>query len=139
MKPAEILSGIFTNSAEYATVHRSALAGVGEDVARTQFTLAIDRAKQERLEKSGNLSGDFLRRLYFDPCILLPEHFSVPRFGNLIASVHIPRELVERLSLQERQRVDVQIRASSYSPARGLRAIAARTDNHPDWVYYLDR
>lgn len=137
-KRTDTLTGIFTNNVVDTVAHAYALAGLRPENAISLFRRSINETQQAQKDRLGAVDQAEMRKILFKPALLLPEHYSVPRFGNLISAISIPPELVEQLSLMERQKVEVKVNPQAYTPEKGLEAFAVRKSGSPEWAV-LDR
>jgi hypothetical protein len=138
MGRTQTLKGIFTNRVSDAVAHSYKLCGLSEDSAYSLFRSSIEEFQERQMEEFGRVDEREMSQKLYKPTLLLPEHLKLQRCENLVATISIPPEIAEALSLMHRQVVEVQVNPEQYSPEKGLMAIAARTDAHPEWVH-LDR
>lgn len=138
MKPTAItnnLTGTFTNRVADVIAHSCELSGVSPDNMLSIFRQSVNKTRENQLYKLGKTDVKEIEDLLLKPALLLPAHYALPHCDNLVSSISIPPELAIKLSLKDRQEVDVQINPASYTPEKGLVAIAARTAEHPQWVF----
>lgn len=138
MKPTDTLSGIFTNRVANTVAHAYTLAGLSPESAMFYFRRSVEETQQEQKDRLGAIDQAEMHKILYKPALLLPEHYSVPRFGNLISGISIPPELAKKLSLMEGQKVEVKVNPHAYTPEKGLEAFAVRKSGSPEWAV-LDR